>query len=62
MRVKKNPLRAAWNLGCDLVRNAVVALATSPPQLSVIAMSAALGLFLELLPVRPAWINAARLD
>jgi len=39
-----------------------VALATNPPSLSAIAMSAALGLLLELLPGRPAWITAARLD
>jgi len=62
VRAKENPLWAAWNLGCNLVRNAVVALATGQTSLSVIAMSAALGLFLELLPARPAWISAARLD
>lgn len=62
MRARKNRLRAAWNLGRDLVRHAVFALASNPPQLSVIVMSAALGLLLDRLPVRPAWISAARLD
>jgi hypothetical protein len=62
VRAKKNPLRGAWNLGRDLVRYTVFALATNPPQLSVIVASAALGFLLDLLRVRPAWISAARLE
>jgi hypothetical protein len=52
--VNKNPLRAAWNLGRDLVGYAVFALAGNPPQLSVIITAAALGWLLDLLHTRPA--------
>jgi len=55
-------LRTTFNLGRDLVRYAVFALASNPPQLSVIVTSAALGFLLDLLRVRPAWISAARLE
>jgi hypothetical protein len=58
--VNKNPLRAAWNLGRDLVGYAVFALAGNPPQLSVIVTAAALGWLLDLLPTRPG--SLLRLD
>ncbi len=57
---KKNPLRAAWSVGRDLVDLAACALAGNPPQLSVIIASAALGFLLGLVPTRPAW--GLRLD
>ncbi len=52
---KKNPLRAAWIVGRDMVNFAACVLAGNPPQLSVIVTSATLGLLLGLLPMRPAW-------
>ncbi|MGC2322495.1 MAG: hypothetical protein WA463_07695 [Terriglobales bacterium] len=60
MSVNRNRLRAAWNLGRDLVGYAVFALAGNPPQLSVIVTAAALGWLLDLLPARPA--SMLRLD
>lgn len=60
MRADKNRVRAAWNLGRDVVRRAAFALAGSPPQLSVICASAALGFALDLLATRrAAGINLA---
>jgi len=59
---RKNPLRAAWSLGRDLVHLAGFALAGSPPQISVIVMSAAVGFLLDLLPARAAGIVPLRLD
>ena len=59
---RKNPLRAAWSMGRDLVNLAVFALAGSPPQISVIVMSAALGFLLDLLPARAAGIVPLRLE
>lgn len=59
---KKNPLRAAWRLGSDLVNLAAFALAGSPPQISVIVMSAAVAFLLDRLPARGAGIVAFRLD
>jgi len=59
---RKNPLRAAWNLGRDLVHMAGFALAGSPPQISVIVMSAAVAFVLDLLPARAAGIVQLRLD
>lgn len=59
---RKNPLRAAWTLGRDMVNLAGFALAGSPPQISVIVMSAALGFLLDLLPARAAGIVPLRLD
>lgn len=56
LSANKNPLRAAWNLGRDLVGYAVFALAGNPPQLSVIITAAALGWLLDLLPTRPGWM------
>lgn len=59
---RKNPLRAAWSLGRELVNLAGFALAGSPPQISVIVMSAALGFLLDRLPARAAGIVPLRLD
>ena len=59
---RKNPLRAAWNLGRDLVNMAVFALAGNPPQISLIAMSAAVAFLLDRLPARTAGIVPFRLD
>ena len=59
---RRNPLRAAWSLGRDLVHVAGFALAGSPPQISVIVMSAALGFLLDLLPARAAGIVPLRLE
>ncbi len=59
---RKNPLRAAWSIGRDLVNLAVFALAGSPPQISVIVMSAAVAFLLDLLPARAAGIVPLRLD
>jgi len=59
---RKNPLRAAWSLGRDLVHLAGFALAGSPPQISVIVMSAAVAFVLDLLPARAAGIVQLRLD
>ena len=59
---RKNPLRAAWTLGRDMVNLAGFALAGSPPQISVIVMSAALGFLLDLLPARAAGIVPLRLE
>jgi hypothetical protein len=55
-------LRAAWNLGRDLVRLAGFALAGSPPQISVIVMSAAVAFLLDRLPARAAGVVPLRLD
>lgn len=55
MPAKKNPLRAAWSVGRDVVNFAACALAGNPPQLSVIVTSAILGFLLGLVPARPAW-------
>ncbi len=55
VRAKKNPLRAAWSVGRDMVNFAACALVGNPPQLSVIVASAALGFLLGLLPTQPAW-------
>jgi len=55
-------LRAAWSLGRDLVHLAGFALAGSPPQISVIVMSAAVGFLLDLLPARAAGVVPLRLD
>ena len=54
MRVKKKSLRAAWSVGRNLLDFAAFVLAGSPPQLSVIFMSAALGFLLDRVPTRPA--------
>jgi len=59
---RRNPLRAAWSLGRDMVHVAGFALAGNPPQISVIVMSAALGFLLDLLPARAAGIVPLRLD
>lgn len=59
---RKSPLRAAWSIGRDLVNLAVFALAGSPPQISVIVMSAAVAFLLDLLPARAAGIVPLRLD
>ena len=59
---RKNPLRAAWNLGRDLVNMAVFALAGNPPQISLIVMSAAVAFLLDRLPARTAGIVPFRLD
>jgi len=59
---RKNPLWAAWSLGRDLVNMAVFALAGSPPQISVIVMSVAVGFLLDLLPGRAAGLVPLRLD
>ena len=54
MQVKRNPLRAAWSMGRDAVNFVACLLAGNPPLLSVIIMSAAVGLLLQRLPARPA--------
>jgi len=59
---RRNPLRAAWCLGRDILNVAAVALADSPPQLSVIIVSAALGFLLDLLPGRPVLPAPLRLE
>ncbi len=59
---RKNPLRAAWSLGRDLLHLAGFALAGSPPQISVIVMSAAVAFVLGLLPARAAGIVQLRLE
>jgi len=59
---RQNPLRAAWNLGRDLVNMAVFALAGNPPQISLIVMSAAVAFLLDRLPARTAGIVPFRLD
>ena len=55
-------MRAAWSLGRNILNFAIFALADSPPQLSVIIMSAALGFLVDLLPGRPALTAPLRLD
>jgi hypothetical protein len=60
MPVNRNPLRAVWNLGRDLIGYAVFAVAGNPPQLSVIVTAAALGWLLDLFHARPA--SLLRLD
>ena len=54
MRVKRNPLRAAWSMGRDAVNFVACLLAGNPPLLSVIIMSAAVGFLLQRLPAWPA--------
>lgn len=54
-------MRAVWSLGRDILNFATFALADSPPQLSVIIMSAAMGFLLGLLPRRPALTAPLRL-
>ena len=49
-------------MGRDLVNLAVFALAGSPPQISVIVMSAAVAFLLDRLPARAAGIVPLRLD
>jgi hypothetical protein len=56
MRARKKFIRAAWDLGRNVVSCAACALAGNPPQLSVIVTAAALGFLLDLLPTRPAWM------
>lgn len=60
LAANRNPLRAVWNLGRDLVGYVVFALAGNPPQLSVIVTAAALGWLLDLFSTRPGWL--LRLD
>ena len=54
MRVKRNPLQAAWSMGRNLVDFVACVLAGSPPLLSVLIMSAAVGFLVDRLPERPA--------
>jgi len=61
VRVKGNPLRAAWSMGRNLVDFVACVLAGNPPLLSVIIMSAAVGFLLDRLPVRPA-VTSLRLE
>ena len=61
MRVKRNPLRAAWSLGRDIVNFAASVLAGNPPLLSVLVTSAVLGFLLDRLPVRSA-VTTLRLE
>ncbi|MFZ3211345.1 MAG: hypothetical protein WA188_07500 [Terriglobales bacterium] len=51
---RKNPLRAAWSLGRELVHLAGLGLAGSPTEMSAIVMSAALGFLFDRLPARAA--------
>jgi hypothetical protein len=61
VHVKKNPLRFVSSLGRAVLHFAAVALADSPPQLSVIVMSAVVGFMLNRLPARPA-LTAMRME
>ena len=53
---RKNPLQAVWGLGRDLARAAVFALAGNPPSISLIVISAAVGILLDVLPARAAGV------
>ena len=61
MGPRGNSLQAAWSLGRDILNFAAVALADSPPQLTVLIVSAALGFLLDLLP-RPVLSAPLRLE
>jgi hypothetical protein len=60
--VRKNPLRAARNLGRDLMNLVVFALAGKPPEIWVIVMSAAVGFLVDRLPARATGVIPLRLD
>ena len=49
-------------MGCDIVNFAALALAGNQPQLSVIAMSAVLGVLMHLLPARQPWTTQLWLE
>ena len=61
MQAKGNPLRAAWNMGRDILNFAAFVLAGNPPLLSVLVTSAVLGFLLDRLPARSA-LTTLRLE
>jgi len=49
-------------MGRDIANFAALALAGNQPQLSIIAVSAVLGVLTHLLPARQPWITQLRLE
>jgi hypothetical protein len=59
MQVRTNALRAVSSWGREVINFAGFALVGNPPQLSTVVLSAALGLLLDLLPLRHAVLSSS---